>query len=89
MIHLTFQVDVRELDCDFLVGSAHKIYGPTGIGFLYAKRSILDSMKPWKGGSGMIKVLLHSTSVIMGRASHPLALSLKTFHIALSQVHLR
>ncbi|KAK1443214.1 cysteine desulfurase [Babesia gibsoni] len=49
------KVNVRELDCDFLVGSAHKLYGPTGIGFLYAKKSILESMPVWKGGGGMIE----------------------------------
>ncbi|ORM39873.1 Cysteine desulfurase SufS [Babesia sp. Xinjiang] len=50
-------VDVHTLDCDFLVGSAHKMYGPTGLGFLYAKRSILESMHPCKGGGGMVKTV--------------------------------
>ncbi|GBE60084.1 cysteine desulfurase [Babesia ovata] len=48
-------IDVSSIGCDFLVGSAHKMYGPTGVGFLYAKRSILDSMRPFKGGGGMVK----------------------------------
>ncbi|MGB8181881.1 MAG: cysteine desulfurase [Stellaceae bacterium] len=48
-------VDVRALDCDFYVFSGHKIYGPTGIGVLYAKGAILDSMPPWQGGGDMIE----------------------------------
>ena len=48
-------VDVRALDCDFYVFSGHKIYGPTGIGVLYARAEILDSMPPWQGGGDMIE----------------------------------
>ncbi|MDE1932033.1 MAG: aminotransferase class V-fold PLP-dependent enzyme, partial [Alphaproteobacteria bacterium] len=48
-------VDVRALDCDFYVFSGHKIYGPTGIGVLYAKAAILDHMPPWQGGGDMIE----------------------------------
>ena len=48
-------VDVRKLDCDFYVFSGHKTYGPTGIGVLYAKRDILESMPPWQGGGDMIE----------------------------------
>ena len=47
-------VDVQELDCDFLAFSGHKVYGPTGIGVLYAKSEHLDAMEPWQGGGGMI-----------------------------------
>ncbi len=47
-------VDVQALDCDFFVCSAHKMYGPTGVGMLYAKYSILESMPPWQGGGDMI-----------------------------------
>jgi len=47
-------VDVQGLDCDFLAFSGHKIYGPTGIGVLYAKAKHLDAMEPWQGGGGMI-----------------------------------
>ena len=49
-----FQVDVRELDCDFLVFSGHKIYGPTGIGVLYGKEELLEQMPPYQGGGEMI-----------------------------------
>ena len=48
-------VDVRELDCDFLAFSAHKMLGPTGIGGLYAKRALLDAMPPFMGGGEMIR----------------------------------
>ncbi|MGH6989711.1 MAG: aminotransferase class V-fold PLP-dependent enzyme [Stellaceae bacterium] len=47
-------VDVRAMDCDFYVFSGHKIYGPTGIGALYAKKEILDAMPPFQGGGDMI-----------------------------------
>ncbi|NOI80842.1 SufS family cysteine desulfurase [Vibrio tubiashii] len=48
------QVDVTALDCDFYAFSAHKLYGPTGTGVLYAKSKHLDSMVPWEGGGAMI-----------------------------------
>ena len=47
-------VDVAALDCDFYVFSAHKIYGPTGIGALWARAELLDSMPPYQGGGAMI-----------------------------------
>ncbi len=47
-------VDVAALDCDFYVFSGHKLYGPTGIGALWAKAEILDAMPPWHGGGAMI-----------------------------------
>jgi cysteine desulfurase/selenocysteine lyase len=47
-------VDVQQLDCDFYVFSGHKLYGPTGIGVLYAKEAILQEMPPWEGGGSMI-----------------------------------
>ncbi len=48
------RVDVAALDCDFYVFSGHKLYGPTGIGALWAKAEILDAMPPWHGGGAMI-----------------------------------
>ncbi len=48
-------VDVQELDCDWCVFSGHKIYGPTGIGALYGKAELLESMPPWQGGGNMIE----------------------------------
>jgi selenocysteine lyase/cysteine desulfurase len=47
-------VDVAALDCDFYVFSGHKLYGPTGIGVLWARAEILDAMPPWHGGGAMI-----------------------------------
>jgi len=49
------KLDVRALDCDFLVFSGHKLYGPTGIGVLYGKRPLLEAMPPWQGGGDMIE----------------------------------
>lgn len=49
-----FKVDVQDLDCDFLVFSGHKIYGPTGIGVLYGREDLLDRMPPYQGGGEMI-----------------------------------
>ncbi|MFT4176689.1 MAG: cysteine desulfurase [Luteolibacter sp.] len=48
-------VDVREIGCDFFAFSGHKIYGPTGIGVLWGKAEVLQSMPPWRGGGEMIK----------------------------------
>ena len=47
-------VDVTALACDFYVFSGHKLYGPTGIGVLWAKADLLDAMPPWQGGGSMI-----------------------------------
>ena len=50
-----FKVDVQELDCDFYCFSGHKMYAPMGIGVLYGKKELLDSMPPYQGGGEMIK----------------------------------
>ncbi len=47
-------VDVAEMDCDFYVFSGHKLYGPTGIGALWGRKALLDSMPPYQGGGAMI-----------------------------------
>ena len=49
-----FSIDVQQLGADFLVFSGHKIYGPTGIGILWARRELLDEMPPYQGGGNMI-----------------------------------
>jgi len=57
------KVDVQDLDCDFLAFSGHKIYGPTGIGALYGKVELLESMPPYMGGGDMIsKVTFEETT---------------------------
>ncbi|MBF0521896.1 MAG: cysteine desulfurase [Candidatus Omnitrophica bacterium] len=47
-------IDVQDLDCDFLAFSAHKMYGPTGVGILYGKQNLLEAMAPYKTGGDMI-----------------------------------
>ncbi|MGL1956572.1 MAG: SufS family cysteine desulfurase [Colwellia sp.] len=53
-------VDVQMLDCDFYVFSAHKMYGPTGVGVLYGKKALLQAMPPYQGGGEMIKTVSFS-----------------------------
>ena len=48
-------VNVQQLGCDFFVFSGHKIFGPTGIGVVYAKEEVLEIMPPWQGGGNMIE----------------------------------
>jgi len=54
-VHLP--VDVQELDCDFYVFTGHKLYGPTGVGVLYAKKAHLEVMPPYQGGGEMIETV--------------------------------
>jgi cysteine desulfurase/selenocysteine lyase len=57
------RVDVREIGCDFYCCSAHKMYGPTGIGALWSREQTLDAMPPWQGGGEMIeKVTFEKTT---------------------------
>ncbi|MET0371640.1 MAG: cysteine desulfurase [Sphingobium sp.] len=71
-------VDVRALDCDFYVFSAHKLYGPTGIGVLWARKELLDAMPPYQGGGSMIdKVTFERTTY----ASAPTRFEAGTPHI--------
>ena len=58
MSHL--RVDVQALDCDFYVFSAHKMFGPTGVGVLYGKAAILEAMPPYQGGGEMIETVSFS-----------------------------
>lgn len=51
------KIDVQKLDCDFFAFSAHKVYGPTGIGVLYGKEAILNAMNPFHGGGEMIETV--------------------------------
>ena len=52
-VHL--DIDVQDMDCDFFSFSSHKLYGPTGVGILYGKKSLLESMPVYRGGGEMIK----------------------------------
>ncbi len=82
------KVDVRDLDCDFLVFSGHKVYGPTGIGVLYGKAAWLDKMPPYQGGGEMISTVSFEKTTYEGLpykfeagtpnyvASHALAVAL-------------
>jgi cysteine desulfurase / selenocysteine lyase len=58
-VHL--DVDVRDLDADFYVLTGHKVYGPTGIGVLYGKRALLESLPPFNGGGEMIEEVTRDT----------------------------
>jgi cysteine desulfurase/selenocysteine lyase len=49
------KIDVKEIDCDFLVFSGHKMFGPTGIGVIYGKKEILEQLEPFNVGGGMIR----------------------------------
>src|SRR5699024_2813301 len=55
-------VDVTAMDADFYAFSAHKVYGPTGFGALYAKREHLEAMPPWHGGGDMIETVAFDAS---------------------------
>ncbi len=55
------RVDVRDMDCDFYVMTGHKLYGPTGIGVLYGKKSVLAALPPFKGGGEMIDLVTTET----------------------------
>jgi cysteine desulfurase/selenocysteine lyase len=59
------KIDVQKIDCDFLVFSMHKIYGPYGVGILYGKEDLLNSMHPYRTGGSMIdRVLMESTTFL-------------------------
>ena len=60
------RVDVQELDCDFFVFSGHKVFGPTGIGVVYGKPEILESMPAWQGGGNMIQDVTFEKTVYHG-----------------------
>lgn len=55
IVHM--EVDVADLDCDFYAFSGHKIYGPTGIGVLYARQELMNELYPWQGGGDMVKTV--------------------------------
>jgi len=57
-----FSVDVKALNCDFYAFSAHKVYGPTGMGVLYGKKALLEAMPPWQTGGEMIETVSFESS---------------------------
>jgi cysteine desulfurase/selenocysteine lyase len=59
------KVDVQELDADFYAFSGHKLSGPTGIGVLYGRKSLLDAMPPWQGGGNMIQSVTWEKTTFM------------------------
>lgn len=74
-----FKVDVQSLGCDFYAFSGHKLYGPTGIGVLYGRSEMLDSMPPYRGGGGMIREVSLEKSTF---ADPPARFEAGTPHIA-------
>ncbi len=60
-VHL--DIDVSDMDCDFFAFSAHKLYGPTGVGVLYGKKELLESMPPFQGGGEMIKEVTFNKTI--------------------------
>ncbi|MET0567799.1 MAG: cysteine desulfurase [Hyphomicrobiaceae bacterium] len=62
-------VDVQDLDCDFYAFTGHKVYGPTGIGILYAKKQHLEAMQPYQGGGDMIESV-HTDRITYGKPPH-------------------
>jgi cysteine desulfurase / selenocysteine lyase len=59
-------IDVQALDADFFVFSGHKMFGPTGIGIVYGRPSILENMPPWQGGGNMIQDVTFEKTVFQG-----------------------
>ena len=72
-------VDVQSLDCDFYVLSGHKLYGPTGIGVLWGRGSLLEQMPPWQGGGDMIREVTFAKTTF---AAPPARFEAGTPHIA-------
>ena len=72
-------VDVAALECDFLAFSGHKVLGPTGIGVLWARETLLEQMPPWQGGGDMISSVTFERSTW---AAHPGKFEAGTPHIA-------
>jgi cysteine desulfurase/selenocysteine lyase len=72
-------IDVKDLNCDFYTFSGHKVFGPTGIGILYGKEAILDTMPPYQGGGDMISKVTFERSTYN---TLPLKFEAGTPHIA-------
>jgi cysteine desulfurase/selenocysteine lyase len=57
-------IDLKALGADFFVLSGHKVFGPTGIGVLYGRQSVLEDMPPWQGGGNMIEDVTSEKTLI-------------------------
>lgn len=84
-------IDVQSLDCDFLCFSAHKMYGPDGLGILYGKSQHLDALAPLMTGGGMIEKVESTYSTFLSaphrfEAGSPATAAIKGFHAALDFV---
>lgn len=62
------KVDVQDIDCDFYVFSAHKLYGPNGVGILYGRQALLEMMPPWMGGGSMIDTVMLPMGTTYGKS---------------------
>lgn len=85
------KIDVQDLDCDFLVFSAHKMYGPNGLGILYGKEDLLNEMPPYQGGGAMISEVTFENTTYNGlpnkfEAGTPAIAEVITFKAALDYV---
>jgi len=86
-------VDVQDLECDFYTFSAHKAYGPTGVGILYGKKALLKKMAPFKGGGAMIESVTFEKSTFAElpskfEAGTPNIANVVGFHAALEFIEL-
>ncbi|MHB0774497.1 cysteine desulfurase [Halomonas sp. WWR20] len=64
------RVDVQAIDADFYAFSGHKVYGPTGVGALYAKSALLEAMPPWQGGGEMIRTVSFDSGTLYNTIPH-------------------
>ena len=85
------RLNMAELDCDFYVFSAHKLYGPTGIGVLWAREDILNAMPPYQGGGAMIETVSFEQSTYAAapqrfEAGTPMITEARALHAAIDYV---
>jgi cysteine desulfurase/selenocysteine lyase len=84
-------VDLQDLDTDFFVCSGHKMHAATGVGVLYGRKSILDTMPPWKGGGDMIKSVtfektLYNDTPFRFEAGTPHIMGVKSLGVAIDYI---
>lgn len=86
------KIDVKDLNCDFYAFSAHKMYGPSGVGIIYGRKELLEKMPPWQGGGEMISVVTfdHTTFADLPfkfEAGTPDYIGIAAFSKALDFIH--